>query len=390
MRRAVLSVLLLVLAMTGNALGQAAPKPFDWNAYAERPFTTPSPEAGSLQLFSSETVLADQHYTHYSFLLATPDGTLLAVSYEGDQHGMGQESSVVLRRSGDGGRTFSEGRAILEGRGQDLEWRIGASGVLPDGSVMVTALRLDRKTRDWTLGVITSTDQGQTWSAFRELNISPKNPSGRKGSQMITNARIIATPGGRLLMMSFLGAANYVMTSDDRGWNWQLRRIVSASKESTGIDYSEMAIAALDDDRYVTVARVDRQRSSMAQFVTEDGGDTWRDLGQLNLPVSGGYVMPSLDLVTWQGEPRLVLVATDRATGRSFLRTAGPDDALASARVWGPPRDFAWNMKVRSGYPSPLFDVKRNLGLAVNHRETGEFTTQLLLHRFPLDGAMRP
>nr|WP_238483856.1 sialidase family protein [Pinisolibacter aquiterrae] len=311
----------------------------------------------------------------------TPDGNLHLFSYFGQQHQGGRESAVVHRVSPDHGATWSAPRPILDGFRHGLDWRIGATGATATGRLIVTAVRSDLSSRRGAvLGATHSDDGGRTWSAFAPLVQSPPSPFDGGRSQMLPFGQIKTTPSGRLLMMSNLGRFNFLLSSDDDGATWQRSVVV----ESETPDYSEMAVQPIDEGNWVAVSRIDRAKSSMAQFVTHDAGRSWTLLGGLDMPVRGGYVAPTLNLVEGDEGPVVVLGLTDRTTGRAVLRTVRAADALASARRWSGPRYIAEGLIVRSGYQTGVVDTVCDRMVIADHREVSEFDTALDVSLVPL------
>lgn len=299
------------------------------------------------------------------------DGHLHLFSYSGSQHQSGRASAIDYRTSTDQGATWTT-RRLLDGAWQGLDWRIGASGVTGRGRLILMLVRIDLATATNTLGSIYSDDGGRTWSEYAELRQAPPSPFGGKGSQIATYGQIKLTPSGRLVMMAYVGPFNFSMTSDDQGATWRRTTIIHSD-----VSYSETAVQPIDDLNWVAVSRIDKGRTQMAQFVTFDGGATWRELGPLNLPLTAGYVSPSLDLVQAGRRATLVLGVTDRSTGQSVLRVADPGAALESAQVWSGPRVFANGLRVRSGYQTTVADPKCARLVIANHRETSGATATI-------------
>ena len=353
--------------------------PLPWGDYFRRPLQVAAPETDTRIVRETAAAIATRLYTHFSTISATPDGHLHLFSFYGQQHQSGMESAIAYHSSSDRGAAWKAVN-VLDGTGQGIEWRIGASGVTSRGRIILTALRMEIAAHYSTLGSIHSDDGGRTWSEFAELVQEPKSPYPPQGSQMGTFSQIKATPAGRLVMMGYIGPFNYALISDDEGGSWK-RVTISTSRDP---DYSEMAVQPVDENTWVAVTRVDRARTGMAQFVTHDSGATWSLLGPLNIPVLAGYVAPSLNLVQADGRATLVLGVTDRSTGRSMLRTADAVAAAASSQVWSGPRVFASDLHVRSGYQSAVADMACDRLVVSNHRETSEHDVTLEISMIPL------
>lgn len=371
----------ILLSLFAGVQAWAETPAFDWSAYARRPFAAPAHETDARSFDLPRRRLSTRGYTHFSSMSATPDGNLHLFSYYGQQHQGGRESAVVHRVSSDHGVTWSVPRPILDGFRHGLDWRIGATGATSAGRLIVTAVRSDLASPTGAvLGAIHSDDGGRTWSAFAPLVQSPPSPFEGGRSQMLPFGQIKTTPSGRLLMMSNLGRFNFLLVSDDEGATWQRSVVI----ESETPDYSEMAVQPIDEDNWVAVSRIDREKSSMAQFVSRDAGRSWGLLGGLDMPVRGGYVAPTLNLVEGDDGPIVVLGLTDRTTGRAVLRTSRAADALISARRWSGPRYIADGLIVRSGYQTGVVDVACDRMVIADHREVSEFDTVLDVALVPL------
>jgi BNR repeat-like domain len=355
----------------------AAPR-FDWNERARRPLAPSEPS--TRRLFLPTRTLASSGYSHYSTIGRTPDGRLHLFSYFGQQHQGGKESAIAYRLSSDGGVSWSAPRMILDGNGGGIDWRIGATGVTATGRIIVTAVRGDLATRTGILGSIHSDDGGATWSGFSPLRQIASTPFSSRRSQILTNSQIKVTPSGRLVMMSYIGNFNFLHTSTDNGQTWQRDLMVQSSRP----DFSEIAVQPIDDLNWIAVSRVDRQRSGMAQFVTRDGGQTWQNLGPLNLTIKAAYVAPTLDLVQSRDGKTLILGFTDRSTGEAMVMTAPADVALADPGRWRGPYAVASGMRVRSGYQTSVVDPTCNRSVLVNHWEVSEFDTEMKVMLLPL------
>ena len=278
-------------------------------------------------------------------LVCTPKGTLLAFC-EGRSAGDQSPTDIVLRRSGDGGRTWQPMQVIVK--------------ALPDAAMNPTAI-VDRVTgavvlvcgrfpqlpkgqnvdhggvaraaglgRDSiTTWLTTSRDEGVTWSAPIDITAMTKKPEWRETGHGPGVG--IQTRSGRLVVPCFetrlpespgypWGVSwNYAIYSDDHGQTWRL------SDNEVGPCVNETQMVELADGTLMLNMRSDAVKTGdgyavkgcRVGAVSRDGGKTWsepfdiRDLPDPNCQAS-------ILRYTWadkQGKSR-ILFSSPAAEGR--------------------------------------------------------------------------
>lgn len=259
-------------------------------------------------------------YYHIPQLLVTRSGTLLACTEARYSHGDGVKVDVVLRRSFDGGRTWS--KSLVIERAQD-----GENYVLP---VLIQDRRSGRiffhcSLRDEGLADLitdnfyrTSDDDGATWServaitdilvrADRDLQAAIRD--GRAGPEFkgespdLYGRGLFFSGPGRPLQLSALhpthphrlaipmlvikdrnypqrnqrGYGNALLVSDDGGASWQVAGLTPLGD----IAASEPSLLELPDGRLLLNTRETPGRAFLAapagrtQSTSNDGGKTW-------------------------------------------------------------------------------------------------------------------
>ncbi|MBH06177.1 MAG: hypothetical protein CMJ20_07625 [Phycisphaeraceae bacterium] len=186
-----------------------------------------------------------------------------------------QGGRILSMRSCDEGRTWSRPSTLLVTR-----WDVSPVGMncLEDGTLLLfvnqqaswygldaaPAGHLQVNTR---IGVIRSTDDGQTWSEINWLK-APRSFYQRAYAQAVRR------PDGVLLYPTytadcFAGVLHgAVHCSDDDGCSWHL---LAELARDDGEDLDEPSLTVLPDGRIMLMTRLDA-----AVFYSDDGGQTWR------------------------------------------------------------------------------------------------------------------
>lgn len=245
------------------------------------------------------------HTYRIPVLIVTTNQTMLAFC-EGRKAGRGDagDIDVLLKRSSDGGRTWSAPQLVWS----DGENTCGNPAPVVDRRTGVIWLLLT-----WNLGtdhereidagrsrntrrvfVTQSADDGKTWAQPRDITAAVKKPDWRwyatgpvNGIQLERGAH-----SGRLVIPCNHSAPNptnaalavsrsHVIYSDDHGQTWQMG---GSEDELT----NESTIVELADGRLLHNLRSYRGRQQRASAVSADGGLTWspvRDEPELPEPV---------------------------------------------------------------------------------------------------------
>lgn len=216
-------------------------------------------------------------------LLTTPKGTLLAFC-EGrkDGGGLTGDIDIVLKRSGDGGKTWQ----ALEVVADDGTHTLGnPCPVLDqrDGTIWLALTRshgLDTEeaivagtSREKTWVYLTSSrDEGRTWARLRDISAAAKRPGWTWYG---------AGPGigiqlqkGRLVIPCYHAEVNtkiyrsHMLYSDDRGKTWEIGK-------SAGEDCSECQVAERRDGCLLLSARTLKGKPQRTTALSCDGGISW-------------------------------------------------------------------------------------------------------------------
>ncbi len=220
-------------------------------------------------------------------LVATPAGTLLAFvegrKDDGKDHG---DIDLLLKRSTDGGRTWSAQQTVYE-EGGTSNITIGNPSPVVDANTGTIWLPFTRDNRD--VLVTHSTNDGVTWAPPRDITPDVKRPGwgwyatgpgvgiqlhqGTHRGRLLIPCDHSETVAGRSVKHS------HVFYSDDHGRTWQLGGTVAPHTD-------ECQLAELSDDRIVINMRNywgregnQPERGGMRAVAwSRDGGQSWSPL----------------------------------------------------------------------------------------------------------------
>jgi sialidase-1 len=234
-------------------------------------------------------------------LVVTTKGTLLAFC-EGRTNGIQDEGDIdlVLRRSKDGGKTWSEQTIVYE-EGDTAPITIGNPCPVVDQDTGTVWMSFCRNNRD--VFMTHSKDDGETWSTPTEITADVKMKSwgwyatGPGHGIQITRGKY----KGRLVFPCDHEArkrpGSHVFVSDDHGKSFALT-------QRAGWEMNECEVAELIDGRLLLSMRNNLGKEQRAFSISEDGGGTWSK-PELNPKVYCSVCQASIE--RYSREPSILL-----------------------------------------------------------------------------------
>ena len=263
-----------------------------------------------------------QYLGHPTTVLLGDRRTILAVYPKG--HGAGP---IVMKRSADGGRTWSERLPVPDNWATSKETPTIYRVATPDGGN-----RLLLFSGLYPIRLATSEDEGATWT--------PLSPIGGYGG-IVAMASLAPIPGGRLLALFhddgrfFRDAGTrgpfrvYATESDDGGLTWGAPRVIA---EDSTLDLCEPGLVRSPDGRRLAVLlRENRRRAPSQVIFSDDEGRTWSPPRALARELTGDR-----HVARYAPDGRLVVTFRDMAPGSAtrgdWLVWVGRYDDLLTGR----------------------------------------------------------
>ena len=233
------------------------------------------------------------------------DGTLYAVWHKyrpnpasGSDFG---KADIAARISGDGGRTWTNERIIIEAAAGDLNVQAPAICALPNGELLIAAMRAHAPDSS-SMGLFRSIDQGASWTAEGEI-------WSRHAGQWLQGGTpsIVQLKDGRLVLPFHGGDGHQgrqhnvagCFVSDDAGRTW---RKTAARIDLPMRGAMEASVAELADGRLLMSLR--SQLGTVMLCESRDRAESW------SLPWSSGLTAPesATCLRRIAGTDRLLLI----------------------------------------------------------------------------------
>ena len=197
---------------------------------------------------------------------------------------------VVVRRSTDGGLTWSEPVTVAEGTGADNGFGDPILAVAGDGTVIcafsggagIWASTPEKPQKAW---VCRSTDNGATWSEPQDITAMQWGPEAKNPECLTAHASFFGSGhgitlskgphAGRIMIVTAIHHSkesrfdNFAVYSDDNGLTWNI-----SQRAFSGGD--EAKVVELSDGRILMSVRHSGERG---YNISEDGGETWGEQG---------------------------------------------------------------------------------------------------------------
>jgi len=297
------AILLLVPPLKPTALAQTANDPRQEPVFEERP------------LFRAKD--AGYHCYRIPALLVTKQGTVLAFA-EARKNNCSDHGDVdlVLKRSRDAGRTWSEQQLVADGGAQTT----GNPCPVQDRETGIIWLPLCRNNKRVLL--MHSTDEGKSWSQPTDITEQAVKPTWRwvgtgpgHGIQLKSGRLLIpcwadTTPKLGEIQLSF------AFFSDDHGKTWQCGEPLDANTSD------ECEAVELTDGMIYMNARSRQNQRKRAMAVSQDGGKSWLPVtfdDRLPEPSCQGSIIRLTEGVA-SGKNRILLATPSNPNARSYMK----------------------------------------------------------------------
>ncbi len=230
-------------------------------------------EVECINLFSSEMKEGVSCYRIPALVTAANADLIAAIDERVPSCGdlkWSNDINIVIRRSTDNGNTWSNIETIVD-------YPLGQSA--SDASIIVDEItseiflffnymNLDTEKDIYYLKMISSKDNGRSWSTPIDLTSQITKPEWQKDFKFITSGRGIQTKSGSLIhTIVNLEKGLFLFKSDDHGKNWQL-------VETTINPADESKVIELADGTLMINSRVNNLGHRYIHTST-DGGLTW-------------------------------------------------------------------------------------------------------------------
>jgi len=244
-------------------------------AYSTMPHPLSSETAGSEAHFDEQCLFrsGDEDYHAYRIpaLLSVGQGRVIAVC-EGRRDSLADDGDIdlVIKKSLDAGRTWSEVEVLLEGEGETA----GNPCLIFDSEGPTIWLAFCRNNRQ--VFVMKSTDSGDSWSTPVDITDQVLPPgwtyigTGPGHGIRMKNGRLIAPCWvGDDARMHGEVQASFVFYSDDAGESWQHGSVLDKDL------CDECEVVELVSGSLYMNARSRHRKKQRAFSTSNDGGETW-------------------------------------------------------------------------------------------------------------------
>ncbi|WP_425400029.1 sialidase family protein [Aeoliella sp.] len=242
-----------------------------------------SPESGE-PFFESQVLFEAGHQGYRTYripsLVITPKGTLLAaVAARFDGHGDWSDIDTMVRRSDDGGKTWTE-QAIVTDDGKNTV--DNATFIVDPKSGKVYLMYQINYARAY---LKVSDNEGQRWSPPREITSVFDVFRDRDGYDWEVIAmgpgHGIVTSSGRFVVPVWLSTSHKhrpsiaaTIYSDDQGTTWQAGDVIAQTDDHTP-NPSEHVVVELADGRVMANMRTESRHYRRFLAFSPDGANNW-------------------------------------------------------------------------------------------------------------------
>jgi sialidase-1 len=222
----------------------------------------------------------DNVYECFPDMVKTLSGKLVCVFRESAHHGDLNGSRLVYTESLDGGKAWSEKKALTPRVNADFAYNCPRISVLPNGELVIICDILDRTVnedllKDCVQHVFRSTDDGTTWSAPETIHVKGIVPDKYK---VLSGGRHIFGVHRRDPETKRLTQYGYY--SDDGGKTWTETVIGRDAR----YELCEVSIVEIENGTLVAFMRENSGRGICCmKSISKDCGTTWEGVYETNI-----------------------------------------------------------------------------------------------------------
>ncbi|BCJ78070.1 hypothetical protein CS0771_76140 [Catellatospora sp. IY07-71] len=223
---------------------------------------------------------------HFPDVVGLDGGRMLAAFREGAGH-VSHEGRIRLTISEDAGRTWSAPVVAVDGPYDDRDPKLA---VLGDGTVLLSYFTLDwSSARDFTVrgvSVRRSGDGGNTWSDPVAVGTALRGPASHGAAVELPGGDLLLPLYG--LAESGGGSVASVVRSTDGGRTWPAAAETVFAAVG-GVEFQEPTLTVLPDGELVALVRTTGAHAWLVR--SADGGHTWTAPQELDLPASSHHAL---------------------------------------------------------------------------------------------------
>jgi hypothetical protein len=282
----------------------------------------------------------DGKYNSWPVIVRAQNGDILVFYSKGSQHVSGDPTrAVVYKRSTDSGMTWSDEATLLNDTYDDAIFSVGVSS---SGTIIVIIRRVISSTENYDQVVMTSIDNGFTWSAPSTISVLPVST--------ISVSPIIEVEGHGL-MASFNDRpySCELIWSTDEGKTWGNRQTITIPTDSNDAPL-ECRFVYIGNGKIFGIGRTNVVGDGLFQLQSEDYGANWT---VLKTNITDHYMTPTA-LIYQNSEVDIVYY--HRATGALRQRHASITDIWGKSLFWTDSKVISYgSLKAAdAGYPHSI------------------------------------
>lgn len=235
------------------------------------------------------TVSNENVFEAWPDIEVTADGRLICVYTECTHHRDRTASRIVMRKSDDRGRTWSDRIALTEETPKNNYYNNSRISRLSDGVLCILCDRItDNENKSSTVYMWLSYDNGESWGdkiKTPACGIVPDKLKELKSGRWLLTSHFLNENSGKL--------EQYTWYSDNKGASWSKRITVAADER---YNLCEASVLELENGVLVAFMRENSMKGyDCFKAISYDEGETWNGVYQMPIPCCHRPVAGFLD-----------------------------------------------------------------------------------------------